>query len=127
MKIAASIFSAFIAGTITASAFVSPRTQAPVAFTRNSDVSVKAASALKMSMSDELDIPCEDECAVGGYADLPASVKPGVLSGQAQVDLLEHAKANGTFVLVSPMFLKIHYQVTVLHPGHGSTNDVNWC
>jgi len=95
MKIAASIFSAFIAGTITASAFVSPRTQAPVAFTRNSDVSVKAASALKMSMSDELDIPCEDECAVGGYADLPASVKPGVLSGQAQVDLLEHAKANG--------------------------------
>ena len=30
------------------------------------------------------------------YPDLPKSVHPGVLSGQAMVDLLDHAKANGT-------------------------------
>jgi hypothetical protein len=104
MKIAASIFSAFIAGTITASAFVAPRTQTPVAFTRSSDVSIRAASGALKGMSDELDIPCDDECAVGGYADLPPSVKPGVLSGQAMVDLLQHAKANGTFVLFTNVF-----------------------
>jgi len=46
-------------------------------------------------MSDELGIPCEDDCAMESYADLPDSVHPGVLSGQAQVDLLNHAKENG--------------------------------
>ena len=103
MKISASIFSAFIAGTITASAFVAPRVQAPVAFTRSSDVTAKASSALSNgNMSDELDIPCDDECAVGSYANLPPSVHPGVVSGQAQVDLLEHAKANGTFRHLEP-------------------------
>ena len=100
MKIAASIFTAFIAGTMNASAFVSPHAQNSVAFTRNSGaVSVKAQSSLK-SMSDELDIPCDDDCAVESYPDLPESVHPGVLSGQAMVDLLDHAKANGTLFLV---------------------------
>jgi len=46
-------------------------------------------------MSEELGIPCEDECANPGYPNLPDSVHPGVLSGQAQVDLLNHAKENG--------------------------------
>jgi len=88
MKIAASIFSAFIAGTISASAFVAPQTHA---VSRGGNV---APTSLN-SMSDELGIPCEDECANPGYTDLPASVHPGVLSGQAMVDLLDHAKANG--------------------------------
>jgi hypothetical protein len=96
MKIAASIFTAFIAGTMNASAFVSPHAQNSVAFTRSSGaVSAKAQTSLK-SMSDELDIPCDDDCAVDSYPDLPESVHPGVLSGQAMVDLLDHAKANGT-------------------------------
>lgn len=95
MKVSASIFSAFIAGSMSASAFVAP-SHAPVAFTRSSDVAAKAAatSALK-SMSDELDIPCDDDCALDNYPSLPESVHPGVLSGQAMVDLLDHAKANG--------------------------------
>lgn len=88
MKIAASIFSAFIAGTISASAFVAPQTHA---LSRGGNV---APTSLN-SMSDELGIPCEDECANPSYTDLPASVHPGVLSGQAMVDLLDHAKANG--------------------------------
>jgi len=43
----------------------------------------------------ELGIPCEDECALESFPNLPESVHPGVLSGQAQVDLLNHAKENG--------------------------------
>ena len=99
MKIAASIFSAFIAGTMNASAFVAPHSQATVAFTRSSDVAIKASTSLK-AMSDELDIPCEDDCAMESYPDLPDSVHPGVLSGQAMVDLLDHAKANGTSEII---------------------------
>lgn len=109
MKITASIFSFFIAGTITASAFVSPHShqqhQTSLAFSRSSSSSnvrapatVKSSSLLK-GMSEELDIPCEDECAMTSYPDLPKSVHPGVLSGQAMVDLLNHAKENGTCVM----------------------------
>ena len=43
----------------------------------------------------ELGIPCEDECALESYPNLPDSIHPGVLSGQAQLDLLKHAKENG--------------------------------
>jgi len=46
-------------------------------------------------MADDLGIPCEDECAMDSYPKLPESVHPGVLSGQAMVDLLDHAKENG--------------------------------
>jgi len=46
-------------------------------------------------VSEEFGIPCEDECAIDQYPNLPASVHPGVLSGQAMVDLLDHAKENG--------------------------------
>jgi hypothetical protein len=46
-------------------------------------------------IASELAIPCEDECALVKYPNLPESVHPGVLSGQAQVDLLNHAKENG--------------------------------
>lgn len=45
--------------------------------------------------ASELDLPCEDECAIEKYPNLPDTVHPGVLSGQAQVDLLKHAKENG--------------------------------
>lgn len=46
--------------------------------------------------SVELGIPCEGECALEKFPKLPASIYPGVLSGQAQMDLLNHAKENGT-------------------------------
>ena len=45
--------------------------------------------------SDELGVPCIGDCAVGSYPNMPDSVHPGVLTGQACVDLLNHAKANG--------------------------------
>lgn len=45
--------------------------------------------------SSELNIPCTDECALEKYPNLPDSIHPGVLSGQAQLDLLNHAKENG--------------------------------
>lgn len=43
----------------------------------------------------ELGLPCEDECALESFPNLPDSIHPGVLSGQAQMDLLQHAKENG--------------------------------
>jgi len=46
-------------------------------------------------MSESLDIPCEDDCALVSYPNLPASVHPGVNTGQAMIDLLNHAKENG--------------------------------
>ena len=49
----------------------------------------------KGGSSAELGLPCEDECALESFPNLPPSVHPGVLSGQAQVDLLNHAKENG--------------------------------
>lgn len=45
--------------------------------------------------SAELGTPCEDECALESFPNLPESVHPGVLSGQAMMDLLNHAKENG--------------------------------
>ncbi|GAX16376.1 fructose-bisphosphate aldolase, class II [Fistulifera solaris] len=45
--------------------------------------------------SAELGTPCEDECALESFPNLPESVHPGVLSGKAMMDLLRHAKENG--------------------------------
>ena len=50
--------------------------------------------------SAELGTPCEDECALESFPNLPESVHPGVLSGQAMMDLLNHAKENGTLLLL---------------------------
>lgn len=64
--------------------------------------------------SVELGIPCEEECALEKFPKLPASIYPGVLSGQAQVDLLNHAKENGTcfIILIFKSFnLKIWYKL----------------
>lgn len=53
--------------------------------------------ALKGGMSDDIGLPCEDECALESFPNLPESVHPGIVSGQAMVDLLQHAKDNGKF------------------------------
>ena len=45
--------------------------------------------------AEELGIPCENDCALDKFPNLPESIHPGVLSGQAQMDLLQHAKENG--------------------------------
>ncbi len=99
MKIAASILTAFVAGSISANAFVAPhKPQIALAFQGKSPFSVNVnerhSNALK-SMADELDIPCEDDCAMENYPNLPASVHPGVNTGKAMIDLLNHAKENG--------------------------------
>ena len=66
------------------------------AFVSTSTPAARTNSALMSGgMSDELGVPCEDDCAIDKYPNLPASVHPGVLSGQAMMDLLEHAKENG--------------------------------
>jgi hypothetical protein len=51
----------------------------------------------KGGSSADLGLPCVDECALESFPNLPPSVHPGVLSGQAQIDLLNHAKENGTY------------------------------
>lgn len=60
-------------------------------------------------ISEELDIPCEEECALKSFPNLPESVHPGVLSGKAMMDLLDHAKENGALVccLVTLSILEI--------------------
>jgi len=56
----------------------------------------RAGNALRTAkISKELDLPCEEECALSSYPNMPESVHPGVNTGQAMVDLLNHAKANG--------------------------------
>ena len=45
------------------------------------------------TFSEDLGIPCEGDCEAV-YSKLPASVKPGVVTGQALVDLLDYAKAR---------------------------------
>jgi len=94
MKLASSILGSILFGTITASAFVTPTPNSPVAFHRNV-VDTQSGSALNGAMSDELSIPCDDECAMTSYKNLPASVHPGVVTGQAMMDLLNHARENG--------------------------------
>jgi hypothetical protein len=46
-------------------------------------------------MSSDLGLPCEEECALESFPNLPLSVNPGVVTGQALLDLLNHAKENG--------------------------------
>jgi hypothetical protein len=68
----------------------------------------------KGGSSAELGLPCVDECALESFPNLPPSVHPGVLSGQAQIDLLNHAKENGTyrecvrFVLLSLVSIRVN-------------------
>ena len=54
----------------------------------------RAARAVSMNTAEQMGIPCVGECAVQTYPKMPASVHPGVLTGQAMLDLLEHAKEN---------------------------------
>jgi fructose-bisphosphate aldolase class II len=45
-------------------------------------------SELAMSVSEEMGMPCTDDCMIKGYPNLPASVHPGVVTGKALIDLL---------------------------------------
>ena len=63
-------------------------------FSTQGTFGVRMSSSLK-GVAEELDLPCEDECAITSFPNMPESVHPGVLTGQAQLDLLRHAKENG--------------------------------
>lgn len=66
------------------------------AFTAGVRRSARVASvSVKDKIAGELDIPCEEECALESYPNMPPSVHPGVVTGQALVDLLEDAKKRG--------------------------------
>ena len=47
------------------------------------------------TQSDEMGIPCIGECSLPSYPNLPDSVHPGVVTGQALIDLLNDAKEKG--------------------------------
>jgi len=93
MMISLNTVIALIAVVSTANAFVAS------GFTRQLAFQSKIyEESLSMSrMSDELGIPCEDECALDKFPKLPPSVHPGVVTGQALIDLLNHAKEHGMF------------------------------
>eukprot|EP00525_Craspedostauros_australis_P005287 CAMPEP_0198114784 /NCGR_PEP_ID=MMETSP1442-20131203/6064_1 /TAXON_ID= /ORGANISM="Craspedostauros australis, Strain CCMP3328" /LENGTH=433 /DNA_ID=CAMNT_0043772175 /DNA_START=68 /DNA_END=1369 /DNA_ORIENTATION=+ len=65
------------------------------AFAPSAQVGRPITTLHKGAMSEEVGIPCEEECALDSFPNLPDSVHPGVVSGQALVDLLNHAKENG--------------------------------
>ena len=66
------------------------------AFSSGLKQSARVASvSLQEKIAEELAIPCEEECALESFPNLPSSVHPGVVTGQAMVDLLNHAKENG--------------------------------
>lgn len=67
------------------------------AFTSIQSSSRVSPMAIREKISEELDLPCEEECAMKSFPNLPESVHPGVLSGQAMMDLLDHAKMNGVW------------------------------
>jgi hypothetical protein len=54
-----------------------------------------AAVSKLNQVSDDMDLPCIEECALDAYPNMPESVHPGVVTGQAMLDLLDHAKQNG--------------------------------
>ena len=74
-------------------------------------------------ISEEFGIPCEEDCALVSYPNLPPSVHPGVVSGQALVDLLNHAKDNGKIDFKS--LLKFIDQVTVGVSSPGNPININ--
>jgi hypothetical protein len=69
-------------------------------FSIQSAFGVRKSSSLS-GVAEELDLPCEDECAITSFPNMPESVHPGVLTGQAQLDLLNHAKENGKNLLLA--------------------------
>lgn len=52
----------------------------------------KRDGPLMGTMADELGLPCT---TLKSFPNLPSSIHPGVVSGQAMLDLLDHAKENG--------------------------------
>jgi len=69
---------------------------AAAALVPSSSVRVSGRGAVaRMNVAGDLGIPCEGECALPSFPKMPASVHPGVVTGQALVDLLEHAKETG--------------------------------
>jgi hypothetical protein len=59
----------------------------------------RPAFSLHEKMAEDIGIPCEDECGLESYPNMPESVHPGVLSGQAMMDLLNDAKEKGKELL----------------------------
>ena len=55
----------------------------------------RAAPPSRGTQSDEMGIPCIGECSLPSYPNLPDSVHPGVVTGQALIDLLNDAKEKG--------------------------------
>eukprot|EP00560_Eucampia_antarctica_P001870 CAMPEP_0197841644 /NCGR_PEP_ID=MMETSP1437-20131217/46295_1 /TAXON_ID=49252 ORGANISM="Eucampia antarctica, Strain CCMP1452" /NCGR_SAMPLE_ID=MMETSP1437 /ASSEMBLY_ACC=CAM_ASM_001096 /LENGTH=414 /DNA_ID=CAMNT_0043451435 /DNA_START=98 /DNA_END=1342 /DNA_ORIENTATION=+ len=93
MKLAIAIATVFVARS-TANAFITPGSSVPVAF-QSREATSPSCFGMSKGMADDLGTPCEDECAMDSYPNLPDSVHPGVVTGQAMVDLLNHAKENG--------------------------------
>lgn len=58
-----------------------------------SETDIKAEKAERFA--DELGIPCEDDCSMDKFPNMPESIHPGVLSGDGLMDLLSDAKTRG--------------------------------
>jgi len=91
-------FSPAFGGARTSSSAVSTTTNhaySPGATRLSATTAGTAAKKQEGGVAKELGLPCEDECGIERYPNLPESVHPGVLSGQAMMDLLQDAKEKG--------------------------------
>ena len=71
------------------------------AFTTPRFANVKSNShVILRDTSADLGTPCVEECAITSFPNMPESVHPGVVTGEALVDLLNHAKENGEFLWI---------------------------
>jgi len=79
---------------------------------------VRSTTLLRGTITDAYGLPCDDECAVDKFPNLPDSVHPGIVTGQALRDLLDHAKENGKIRYILFRFVFYEPQLYKKHPGH---------
>lgn len=88
MRLSTVAVATFLSSIYAANAFL------PASFGHQASVP-SAGVKMSGSFADEMGIPCEEECAMPTYPNMPDSVHPGVLSGRPMMDLLEDAKKRG--------------------------------
>jgi fructose-bisphosphate aldolase class II len=94
MKIVIALFATIVA----ADAFTSSVRKSARVPSISASTEATTGIPLKEKIAEELGLPCEEECGMDSYPNMPPSVHPGVVTGQALVDLLNDAKTRGEYI-----------------------------
>jgi len=95
MKIVIALFATIVAADAFTSSVVRKSARVP---SISASTEVTTGIPLKEKIAEELGLPCEEECGMDSYPNMPPSVHPGVVTGQALVDLLNDAKTRGEYI-----------------------------